>query len=129
MITRAQANQIGTELIQQLEAQRRAEMNVKARRVPFLYRFPELQFFEVWERPVLLAEARAAAMKKPALIVVWAFFSMLAVAVEFYSVKFEPLGKLPPMVYWAFTVILMCPAFFYRRTLMRRYIRAETLAS
>lgn len=129
MISRQQANQIGSELIQQLEVQKRAEMNVKARRIPFLYRFPELQFFELWERPALLAQARAAAMKTPALIAVWVFFSTIAISVIIYSVKFEPLGNLPLVVYWVFTAILLCPAFLYRRTLMRRYIRAEALAS
>ena len=128
MLSREQANQIGSELIEQAEALRLEKKNAKVRRISFFYRFPELQAFALSERPGRLQEARTATMRKPAMIVVWLFFSVLTIAAALYSLKYKPLGRLPPIAYWPAMAILMSPVFFYQRTLMRHHIRAEALA-
>ena len=127
MLSPEQANQIGTELVAQAKSQRISEKNARARRISLLYRFPEFESFEAWERPALLLEARTTVMKKPLLIALWVFFSVLAFCIIFYSVKFEPVGKLPAPFYWMSTAIFMSPAFLYRRALIQRHVRDKAL--
>jgi len=62
MLSREQANQIGSELIEQAEALRLEKKNAKVRCISFFYRFPELRAFALSERPERLQEARTATM-------------------------------------------------------------------
>jgi hypothetical protein len=127
MLTNEQADQIGTGLIAVAESERIAKRNADARRIPYIYRFPEFESFELWERPIVLSEARRTAMKKPVLIAFYIFLSVLAICVVLYSVKFEPFGKLPPELYFFVAGIILSPAYLYRYLLIRRYVRTETV--
>ncbi len=127
MLSHEQADQISSSLINLAESERIAKKNAEARRIPFIYRFRELESLELWERPILLSKARRTVMKKPILIALYIFLSVLAICLVIYSVKFEPFGKFPPEFYFSVAGIILSPAYFYRYILMRRYIRTEAI--
>ncbi|MES2127050.1 MAG: hypothetical protein V4463_07235 [Pseudomonadota bacterium] len=105
MLSNTQANQIGSELVEQAAARRLAER----------------------KRQSLLREAQLAVLRNPKLIAAWLCVTALAIAAALYSEKFQPFGKLPMLAYWGASAILVSPVWFYRCALIRRHIRAKTL--
>lgn len=76
MLSKDQAQLIGTELLKQERSEKLEALNEQARPVPILYRNIDFDKFEKWERPLLVREARKAAFKNP----IWLFSRLICVA-------------------------------------------------
>jgi hypothetical protein len=123
MITREQAFAVGDEVVRQARDEELARKNASAAAVPHMYRFPELEVLERWERPILVTEARKYAMRQPKVIALWAVLSALVVCLTFIFIRARP--SFPVLTPGLVAAVLLAPIYFYRREVMRTYIRRK----
>ncbi|WP_374515331.1 hypothetical protein [Niveibacterium sp.] len=126
MITRTQAQAVGDNLIELAHQEELAQRNASARSVPFVYRFEELKRLERWERPVLVEEAKRYAMRQPKVLALWALLGGAVIYFAFISVQQRL--SIPLLAAWVGAAALMAPVYFYRRSVMRSYIRNRVAA-
>jgi len=115
---------VGYTLLAQARAAALEQRHLGMLPVPFMYRFGELYYFEKWQHPQLLVEARRAADKTPYLSRMWALSLFLALTASFF-LSMPPLN-LPGFAVWIVSVVSLLPAYLHRRELMRRYIWHKT---
>lgn len=124
MFSKRQAQIVGNALLAQAGAATLEMRHLATLPVPFMYRFGELYYFEKWQHPLLLVEARKAAAKAPSLTRVWAITATLALCTS-YALATPPFD-LPGAAIWAVSTVLLLPAYLHRRELMRRHIWQKT---
>lgn len=103
-----------------------AQKNASARAVPVGYRFDELQCLERWERPILVDKARRYAVRQPKVLALGALLGV--VAIYFACICLRDRILIPVVAAWVGSVVLMLPAYFYRRIVMRDYIRRKVFS-
>ncbi|WP_172204468.1 hypothetical protein [Niveibacterium sp. COAC-50] len=123
MTIRRQNAVFGNDQVQQALAEDLSQKNASARTVPAVYRFDELQCLERWERAILVAEAKRYAMRQPKVLALWALLG--AVAGYFASICLRERLLIPAVAAWVGAAALMAPVYFYRRSVMRAYIRQK----
>lgn len=121
MVTKEQAQVIGEALIGQERSEERERKNAAARPVHFMYRFSELASFEAWERPVVVAEAVKSAMRMKSVLFVWALSAAAALALAYIGTS----GRhgMAPVFVWLAVAAILAPQYFYRREVIRKYVR------
>lgn len=124
MFSKRQAQIVGNALLAQAKAAALEQRYLGVLPVPFMFRFGELYYFEKWQHPLLLVEARNAAAKAPSLTRLWAITATLALCTS-YALATPPID-LPGTAIWAVSTILLLPAYLHRRELMRRHIWHKT---
>ncbi|MBW8832198.1 MAG: hypothetical protein JF606_22855 [Burkholderiales bacterium] len=123
MLTEDQATFIGAALVRQAKASELARRNAAARRVPFLYRFSELNRFEAWERFLIISEARKAVLRTRSFVAVWVASALTAVALGYILVVPSRTVQIPFI--WLIAVAMLAPMHFFHRKLMREHIRRK----
>lgn len=113
----------GNNQIQQALAEDLSHKSASARTLPAVYRFDELQCLERWERPILVAEAKRYAMRQPKVLALWALLGAVAGYFAFICLRERLL--IPAVAAWVGAAALMAPVYFYRRSVMRAYIRQK----
>lgn len=121
MVTKEQAGIIGEAFVEHAQSQALERKNAAARRVLGMHRFPELKAFEPWERPIVVAEAAKRAMRKKSVVIAWLVSCAIVIAGAYAALA---LWKDMPMA-WAYLAgaIAFAPFIFYRREVVRQYIR------
>jgi hypothetical protein len=127
MVAKDQAILIGTALVEQAKAAQLARRNAAARRVPFTYRFPELDQFEAWERPLIVAEARRSVRKERSFIAAWMVSVFAAIGLVYVLIAAPRTA--PVLFIWLIAAAALAPMYFFQRRLMREYIRRKHRAS
>jgi hypothetical protein len=127
MITRDKALVLADELVRQARDEELARKNTTAAAVPHMYRFPELERLERWERPIVVDEAAKYAIRQPKVLVLWAVPSALLIYLAFTFVRDWPAFSVLASVFTfgLAAAVLMAPFYFYRREVMRAYIRKK----
>jgi len=120
-VTKEQAAIIGEALVEQARSQELERKNAAARRVSLMYRFPELNSFEAWERPIIVAEAAKRALREKSVLIVWAISGALVLALA-YAVLVKLKG-ISVLLIWLAGGAILAPMYFYRREVVRKYVR------
>ena len=85
MITKETADALAQALLDQEQRQLADRKNARARRVSFIYRFPELKEFQPWQRDLIVRRCTELVLREPLTIVL--FFVWLVVVVA--SIAFD----------------------------------------
>lgn len=123
MTIRTQKSVFGNNQIQQARTEDLSQKYASADAVPAVYRFDELKCVERWERAILVAEAKRYAMRQPKVLALWALLGAVAGYFAFICLRERLL--IPAVAAWVGAAALMAPAYFYRRSVMRAYIRQK----
>jgi hypothetical protein len=99
--------------------------NLMALPIPILYRFSELQILQAWERPGLIAAARAHAMSQWSVRLVLYLCAVLAVGLAYYFISTQQHASV--LWVWLSTVLILAPARLLRRYKMQLYVREQVL--
>ncbi|BAL93976.1 hypothetical protein RGE_06310 [Rubrivivax gelatinosus IL144] len=94
--------------------------------MPVGYRFDELKCLERWERPILVDEARKYAVRQPKVLALGALLGAAAFCFAYVCLRDRIL--IPVVAAWVGSIVLMSPVYFYRRSVMRDYIRRKVLS-
>jgi len=124
MFSKRRLQVVGFSLLAQARAATLEQRHLGMLPVPFMYQFGELYYFEKWQHPLLLVEARQAAARAPSLTRMWVLSTFQALVASFF-LSMQPLN-LPWFAVWLVSTVSLLPAYLHRRELMRQYIWHKT---
>ncbi len=120
MVTKEQADVIGNALVEQARDEKNERRNAAARQAFFMYRFPELDTFEPWERRGIVADANMFAMRSKSVLLVWIL--SFGAAIVWAYIAFTQFKGISPLLVWLPNIAIFAPMYFYRREVVRSYI-------
>ena len=123
MLSKDQAESIGSSIVTEARRQEVERKNAIARPISIMYRFPELDTFEPWERHVVLATAAKQAMRVPSVLALWLLSSAVGFVLAYLALV-EHKG-LAPAFLWAGGLAAVLTIFFHHRSVVRHLVQKQ----
>ena len=123
MLSKDQAESIGSSIVTEARRQEVERKNAIARPISIMYRFPELDTFEPWERHVVLATAAKRAMRRPSVLAIWLLSSAVGFVLAYLALV-EHKG-LTPALLWVGGLAAVLAMFFRHRSVVRHLVQEQ----
>lgn len=85
-----------------------------------MYRFPEPNSFEAWERPIVIAKSTKRAMRNKSVLLAWAVSTAVVLVLAYFAMTAYKGTSL--FLLWPGALAVCAPMYLYRRKVIRKLV-------